>query len=272
MSTSHRDLTSAPSASSSARRGSHAAPSACSRASSSPTARFALAFLVAAVALAFLAPADARASSPGSPSALVRAYALVARRRVPRRRRLRRADADRARADAAAAPDADRAAARRARARAHHARRRAARPTSARDRVLLSVADAWLALAPALVLVLGDAQTPDWGDWPIYVAALAAQVALDSAVYVGAGVGLPRRAAARRVLAELRDGPPRRPAARAGRAARRLRRRRPALRRAARAAARQALHDLRRRARRARRAGDRALRPPTAAPRCCSAT
>ena len=28
------------------------------------------------------------------------------------------------------------------------------------------------------MLVLGDAQTPDWSDWPIYVAAFAAQLAL----------------------------------------------------------------------------------------------
>ncbi|MGZ8650174.1 MAG: HD-GYP domain-containing protein [Solirubrobacteraceae bacterium] len=54
----------------------------------------------------------------------------------------------------------------------------------ARDRALVSVADAWHALAPAAVLVLAGAQTPDWGDWPVYVAALAAQVALDSCVYV----------------------------------------------------------------------------------------
>ena len=63
-----------------------------------------------------------------------------------------------------------------------------------RDRVLLSVADAWFALAPALVLVLGDAQTPDWADWPIYVAALAAQLAFDSASPSARVVDLPRRA------------------------------------------------------------------------------
>src|SRR4029453_9271729 len=47
----------------------------------------------------------------------------------------------------------------------------ASRGQVSRDRVLLSVADAWFAIAPALVLVLGDAQTPDWSDWPWYVAA-----------------------------------------------------------------------------------------------------
>ena len=60
----------------------------------------------------------------------------------------------------------------------------AARGQVSSQRVLLSIADAWMALGPALVLVLFGAQTPDWSDWPIYVAALAAQVALDSIVYV----------------------------------------------------------------------------------------
>ena len=54
-----------------------------------------------------------------------------------------------------------------------------------RDRVLLSVADAWFAIAPALVLVAGDAQTPSWGDWPWYLAALGAQLALESLVWLG---------------------------------------------------------------------------------------
>jgi putative nucleotidyltransferase with HDIG domain len=58
----------------------------------------------------------------------------------------------------------------------------AARGRAARERGLVSVADAWFAFAPALVLVLGDAQTPDWSDWPIYVAALVAQVVLDTAI------------------------------------------------------------------------------------------
>ena len=52
----------------------------------------------------------------------------------------------------------------------------------ARDRVMLSVADAWYALAPALVLVLAGAQTPDWSDWPIYLAgARRRRSALDGA-------------------------------------------------------------------------------------------
>ena len=53
-----------------------------------------------------------------------------------------------------------------------------------RDRALLSLADAWFAIAPAFVLVVGGAQTPDWSDWPIYVAALLAQIAFDSGCFV----------------------------------------------------------------------------------------
>jgi putative nucleotidyltransferase with HDIG domain len=58
----------------------------------------------------------------------------------------------------------------------------AARGRAARERGLVSVADAWFAFAPALVLILGDAQTPDWSHWPIYVAALVAQVVVDTAI------------------------------------------------------------------------------------------
>jgi len=47
------------------------------------------------------------------------------------------------------------------------------------DRVPISVADAWCVIPPALVLVLGGAQTPDWSDWPIYVAAFGAQVVFE---------------------------------------------------------------------------------------------
>jgi putative nucleotidyltransferase with HDIG domain len=47
------------------------------------------------------------------------------------------------------------------------------------DRVLLAPGDALYAVAPTLVLVLGHAQTVSWSDWPIYLAALAAQLVLD---------------------------------------------------------------------------------------------
>src|SRR4051812_42211218 len=46
-------------------------------------------------------------------------------------------------------------------------------------RALLLVADAWYAIGPALVLALAGATTPNWSDWPIYLAALAAQFAFD---------------------------------------------------------------------------------------------
>jgi signal transduction histidine kinase len=52
------------------------------------------------------------------------------------------------------------------------------------DRLLLVLANSWFAIGPALVLTLADAQTPDWGDWPVYLAALAAQFAGD----LGAGL------------------------------------------------------------------------------------
>jgi putative nucleotidyltransferase with HDIG domain len=47
------------------------------------------------------------------------------------------------------------------------------------DRVLLAPGDALYAVPPALVLILGNAQTANWSDWPIYLAALGAQLALD---------------------------------------------------------------------------------------------
>jgi putative nucleotidyltransferase with HDIG domain len=72
-----------------------------------------------------------------------------------------------------------------------------------RGRALLSVADAWFAIAPALVLVALGAQTPDWSHWPVYLLALAAQVALDSAIYIARVVAcLGERP--RTVLAELK--------------------------------------------------------------------
>jgi HD-GYP domain-containing protein (c-di-GMP phosphodiesterase class II) len=50
------------------------------------------------------------------------------------------------------------------------------------DRALAGLGDAWHAVGPALVLIAAGATTPDWGDWPIYIAALGAQFALDFAV------------------------------------------------------------------------------------------
>jgi signal transduction histidine kinase len=47
------------------------------------------------------------------------------------------------------------------------------------DRLLLQLSNSWFAVGPALVLVLADAQTPDWADWPAYLLALVAQFVLD---------------------------------------------------------------------------------------------
>jgi HD-GYP domain-containing protein (c-di-GMP phosphodiesterase class II) len=50
------------------------------------------------------------------------------------------------------------------------------------DRTLMSVADSWFCLAPALVLIAGGYHGQQWSDWPLFVAALAAQLVLDAAV------------------------------------------------------------------------------------------
>jgi putative nucleotidyltransferase with HDIG domain len=73
------------------------------------------------------------------------------------------------------------------------------------SRVLFSPADALFALAPAAVLVAGDAQMPAWEHAPVYVLALAAQFTTEIVVYgvrgkVFHGMGL------RETLAELRLG------------------------------------------------------------------
>jgi putative nucleotidyltransferase with HDIG domain len=71
-------------------------------------------------------------------------------------------------------------------------------------RIPFGVADAWFAVGPAATLVLLGAQTPEWGDAPAYVAALAAQFACDGVVTVLRA----RRDGARpaEVLVELRQG------------------------------------------------------------------
>jgi hypothetical protein len=50
-------------------------------------------------------------------------------------------------------------------------------------KLILNLNDAWYVFGPVVVLAAAGAQTPDWGDWPVYVAALAAQWAVD----LGAG-------------------------------------------------------------------------------------
>jgi putative nucleotidyltransferase with HDIG domain len=53
------------------------------------------------------------------------------------------------------------------------------------SRVLFAPADAIFALAPAIVLIVGDAQTPAWEHAPIYALALASQFAIELVVYAG---------------------------------------------------------------------------------------
>jgi putative nucleotidyltransferase with HDIG domain len=72
------------------------------------------------------------------------------------------------------------------------------------ERVLLTAGDASYALAPALVLVLGDAQTPDWGDWPVYALALLAQFAVETALSV-ARAGLSIGVSPREIVSEMRE-------------------------------------------------------------------
>lgn len=70
------------------------------------------------------------------------------------------------------------------------------------DRAWLRVADAWYSVWPALILLAAGATSPDWGDWPVYVAALACQFVFDGALTtarVGMGLGVPPRT----VVAEL---------------------------------------------------------------------
>jgi len=143
---------------------------------------FAAAFLLAAVALSLLAPAD-RVLEAGPAVALTLAYALLARAEFP--------------AGAGFAvptqvvlvpmllllptPTVPLLV---ALALVLTTSYDALRGRVARDRVLLSLGDAWFSLGPALVLVMAGAQTPDWAAWPVYLTALAAQVALESLVFV----------------------------------------------------------------------------------------
>lgn len=46
-------------------------------------------------------------------------------------------------------------------------------------RLVVSVQIAWYSLGPALVFATAGIGSPDWSDWPIYVAALAAQIVVD---------------------------------------------------------------------------------------------
>jgi HD-GYP domain-containing protein (c-di-GMP phosphodiesterase class II) len=46
-------------------------------------------------------------------------------------------------------------------------------------RALMSIGDSWFAVGPALVFLVASPGAPDGRDWPVYVAALAAQFAVD---------------------------------------------------------------------------------------------
>jgi hypothetical protein len=64
-------------------------------------------------------------------------------------------------------------------------------------RAPLAVGGAWFSLAPALVFVAAETGAPSFDDWPIYLAALGAQIALDAAVSTiseRVGLGVPVRA------------------------------------------------------------------------------
>ena len=90
------------------------------------------------------------------------------------------------------------------------------------DRLALCVLSSWFSVGPALVLVLWGTHAPRWHSLPVYVAALAAQFALDYLsilLSTGEAVGLSPLAQIRSTAAGLR----RRHAARSARAARRLR-------------------------------------------------
>jgi HD-GYP domain-containing protein (c-di-GMP phosphodiesterase class II) len=54
-----------------------------------------------------------------------------------------------------------------------------ARGTLHGQRVLVLMSSSWYAIGPALLFVLAGEPRPDWRDWPLYLAALAAQFAFD---------------------------------------------------------------------------------------------
>src|SRR6478735_8022042 len=69
-------------------------------------------------------------------------------------------------------------------------------------RLPLAFSDAAFAIAPAVVLIALDAQTPGWAHWPAYVAALLAQFAVDAMRECARGL-LTERMAPKVVLAEM---------------------------------------------------------------------
>jgi putative nucleotidyltransferase with HDIG domain len=77
-----------------------------------------------------------------------------------------------------------------------------ARGQSAPQRLVLAINDATFALAPAVTLIALGAQLPDWGSWPAYAAAVAAQFAAD-ALREGTRAWLTRVLPVRVMLAEV---------------------------------------------------------------------
>jgi putative nucleotidyltransferase with HDIG domain len=69
--------------------------------------------------------------------------------------------------------------------------------------LVTAVADAWYALAPAVVLVAAGAQLPEWDHWPAYAAALAAQFATATAA-LAVRTSLYLDLSAKEMLGELR--------------------------------------------------------------------
>jgi hypothetical protein len=68
------------------------------------------------------------------------------------------------------------------------------------EKLALDVNDAWYVLGPVIVLAAAGGHGPQWGDWPIYVAALGAQFAVDLAAAIareGLDIGAPPLAIAR---------------------------------------------------------------------------
>jgi HD-GYP domain-containing protein (c-di-GMP phosphodiesterase class II) len=62
------------------------------------------------------------------------------------------------------------------------------------NRVLATVGDAWHSVGPVVVLAVAGVTTPQLGEWPVLLAALAAQVATDNGVAAlrdRAGLGVP---------------------------------------------------------------------------------
>jgi hypothetical protein len=49
------------------------------------------------------------------------------------------------------------------------------------EKLVLDANDAWYVFGPVLVLAAAGARDPDWSDWPVYLAALGAQFAVDLA-------------------------------------------------------------------------------------------